>query len=248
MRARTLLRIWVPVALLVALSVAAAFVYVGVAPKRYAARAEVLVLPVPASDMRYQGLPVLRDEGGHAAVQTAAKLVATSALADAVRARLGLGETSAELLSRVTVGPSGNSSTLSIRASASSAALAARIANAFADLLLAVRTATLNGAIADATARTTQTLAALPPSDPQVPALRARLASLDALHGSTDPSLQVAGRATPPKQPTSPPRTAILLGALLGSLLLGTAAGLAATWRRWKEAYDRAVSERMAAE
>src|SRR5437588_10243597 len=101
MRARTLLRIWIPVVLFVLICVAGAFTYVTVAPKRYTARAEVLVLPVPASDTRYEGLPVLRDEGGHTAVQTAARLVTTTALADAVRTRLGLQGAPATILAHV---------------------------------------------------------------------------------------------------------------------------------------------------
>ncbi len=249
----TLLRVWGPVALFVSLCVAGAAVYVAAAPKRYTARAAVLVLPVPATDTRYEGLPVLRDERGRSAVQTAASLVTTSELAQAVRDRLGLRRPAADLLGSVSARPAGRSSVLYIRAASSDPATAAKIANGFADLLLAERTATLNSAIVDATTRTLQALVALPAparAGTRGIALRTRLAALRSLGRSTDPSLQVVGHALSPKHPSAPRRALILLGTLAGALLLGGLAGLLAAWRRLREGapYDQAVTERLVAQ
>src|SRR5712691_1447335 len=249
----TLLRVWGPVALFVSLCVGGAAVYVAAAPKRYTARAAVLVLPVPATDTRYEGLPVLRDERGRSAVQTAASLVTTSELAQAVRDRLGLRRPAVDLLGSVRARPAGRSSVLYIRATSSDPATAAKIANGFADLLLAERTATLNSAIVDATTRTLQALVALPAparAGTRGIALRTRLAGLRSLGRSTDPSLQVVGHALSPKHPSAPRRAPILLGTLGGALVLGGLAGLLATWRRLREGapYDQAVTERLVAQ
>ncbi len=216
----------------------------------------MLVTPVAASDPRYLGLPVLRDTRGRSAVQTAAQLVTTSELAESVRARLGVRTSVADLLARVRARPAGASSVVAITARDPDPAVAAKLANSFAELLVAERTATLNSAIIDATTRTLQQLLALPAkgkASTRGAVLRTRLAQLRSLASSSDPSLQVAGRAVPPRKPIRLAELPIVLGALGGALLLGVAAGLLATGRRGREAalasdYDLAVTDRLVAQ
>jgi capsular polysaccharide biosynthesis protein len=242
----TLLRVWGPVAIFVALCVGGAAAYVAFGPQHYRARAEVLVSPVPAGDERYADLPVLR---GSTAVATAARLATASALAESVRERLGLRETAADVLGHVHAHPAGKSSVLEIDATSSDRGVAVRLANSFADLLVAERTATMNAAIVDATTRVFEqlsTLSAASKAGPRGEALRARLAALHSLSRSSDPSARVLSHALR-AETVRPPAVPIVLGALGGSLLLGGAAGLLAVRRRGAE-YDQLVTDRLAAE
>ena len=245
MRSRTLLRVWGPVALFVAVCVGAAAAYVALAPRHYSAKAEVLVSPVSAADGRYAGLPVLR---APTAVGDAAELAAASSLAESVRARLGLRQSAAEVLAHMHVRPVRSSSVVEIVATSSDPALAVRLANSFADLLIAQRTATLNTAIIDATTRTFDQLVALPSKSKagtQGATLRARLAQLRSLSRSSDPSLRVLSHALRGEE-VRPKAAAIVLGALGGSVLLGSAAGLLASRRRRSgREYDLAVADRV---
>src|SRR5256885_10468769 len=74
---------------LVAVAAGAAAVYSFTATKRYEARAELLVSPLPANDKTFDGFGLPR-EGGPAA-ETAARLVRTPGVAEAVQAQLGVG-------------------------------------------------------------------------------------------------------------------------------------------------------------
>src|SRR5256714_7911552 len=73
---------------LAAAAAGAAAVYSLAATKRYEARAELLVSPLPASDKTFDGFGLPR-EGG-AAAETIARLVRTPEVAEAVRAQLGV--------------------------------------------------------------------------------------------------------------------------------------------------------------
>src|SRR5918912_1090498 len=73
---------------LVAVAAGAAAVYSFTATKRYEARAELLVSPLPANDRTFQGFGLPR-EGG-AAAETVARLVRTPEVVEAVHAQLGL--------------------------------------------------------------------------------------------------------------------------------------------------------------
>src|SRR5438128_10408327 len=84
---------------LAAVAAGAAAVYSFTADKRYEARAELLVSPLPAHDTTFEGFTLPR-EGG-AAAETAARLVRTDEIADVVRAQLGLRESRSGVLSSV---------------------------------------------------------------------------------------------------------------------------------------------------
>src|SRR5690242_16311588 len=69
------------------------------APKRCSATAQLLVTPVSANGSTFAGLDVLRDASGkRTAAATAAQLIRSPQVADAVRAQLGLRQSSAALL------------------------------------------------------------------------------------------------------------------------------------------------------
>jgi capsular polysaccharide biosynthesis protein len=249
-RRRTSLRVWLSIALFVALAVAGAAAYVALAPKHYRATSEVLVTSV--SDARYEDLPVLRGPG---AVETAVQLEKTSTLAESVRQQLGLRESAAELLAHVHPHRAGSSTVMDVTATASTPSTAVKVANSFADLLVAEETAALNSAIIDQTTRTLEQLVRLPPTakaGAQGTALRGRLATLRSLARSTNPSLRVLSHAAQAKT-VRPPALPIVLGALLGALLLGGLAGLLAARRRRAgadagSAYDQSVTDTLVAQ
>src|SRR5438552_15804696 len=111
---------------LAALAAAAAAVYSFTATKRYEARAELLVSPLPASDGTFDGFGLPRDGG--AAAETIARLVRTPEIADAVQAQLGRrGSVSSHRVD--------GSQLVAVVGRAASPARAAQLANGFADAL-----------------------------------------------------------------------------------------------------------------
>src|ERR687883_1154194 len=117
---------------LVAVAAGAAAVYSFTATKRYEARAELLVSPLPAHDRTFDGFGLPR-EGG-AAAETVARLVRTPEVAEAVQAQLGLrGSVSSHRVD--------GSQLVAVVGKASSPARAAQLANGFADALVAEQTA-----------------------------------------------------------------------------------------------------------
>ena len=116
---------------LAAVAAGAAAVYSFTAARRYEARAELLVSPLPANDRTFQGFGLPR-EGG-AAAETVARLVRTPEVAEAVRVQSGLrGSASSYRIDR--------SQLVAVVGKASSAARAAQLANAFADAVVAAQT------------------------------------------------------------------------------------------------------------
>jgi prefoldin subunit 5 len=248
-RRRTPARVWVSIALFVALAVAGAAAYAVLAPRSYRATTELQVTAV--TDPRYRNLPAVLS--GPSAIPDAIQLAKTATLAESVRQKLGLRETAAELLARVNTRRAGSSTVVDVTATASKPALAVQLANAFGDLLVAEQTAALNSQIIDATTRTFDRLVRLPPqakAGAPGTALRERLATLRSLARSTNPSLHVLSHAVQ-AETVRPPLVPIVFGAFLGALVLGGAAGLLAVRRRSVDgggAYDLAVTDRLVAQ
>jgi uncharacterized protein involved in exopolysaccharide biosynthesis len=76
------------IVVLVAVAAGAAAVYSFTATKRYEARAELLVSPLPENDRTFEGFGLPRK--GDASTETIARLVRTREVADAFQAQLGL--------------------------------------------------------------------------------------------------------------------------------------------------------------
>src|SRR5919199_6730517 len=125
---------------LAAVVAGAAAVYSFTATKRYEARAELLVSPLPAGDRTFEGLGLPRGAPG-AAAETAARLVRTPEIAEAVRAQLGLrGSVSSYRVD--------GSQLVAVVGKASSPARAAQLANGFAGALVVERTARFQATLA----------------------------------------------------------------------------------------------------
>ncbi|HZT45711.1 MAG TPA: hypothetical protein VFA24_05980 [Gaiellaceae bacterium] len=223
----------VVVATLAAAGAAAAAGYSLTAPKRYRATAELMVSPVPAADSTYAGIDVLRDGSGkRTAVETAAVLVRSPLVADAVRALVGSRRSRESLLHALDAHVVGASNVVAVTVEDTSPDGAAQLANAFVDTLINQRSATFQSQVAAAVRRYSQQLGAIAPGDRQGQVARElsrRLAVLRPLQGQPDPSLAHAGQATAPAEAAWPHTGRLtLLGAGIGAALgLAAAAALA---------------------
>ena len=202
-------------------AVVAAVLFVSTAHKRYEAGTDVLVTPVPSDT--YVGIPLLRESDVSRAVVAAARIVTSPQVADRVNARLGLHTSRRALLSHVNVTPQEQSSIMTITGSASTPSQAARLANAFADALIAERSAELQVEVRASVARLSQQLQTLRASGnaPEVAALATQLSGVRTLLGARDPTLEVVSRAVPPDTASWPRPVLSVAVALLAGLLLG---------------------------
>lgn len=233
---------WLLVATLIA-GAAAAAGYGLTAPKRYRATAAILVSPVSAADPTFTGLGVLRDASGRrTAAASAASLVETPQVADAVRAQLGLRRSSNSLLHYVSTKVASQSDVVLVTGEDRTAVGAAQIANAFVDALIAQRNASFQSQLASAVQRDTHLLAGSS-GGAQNAELARRLAVLRSFQGQPDPTLRRASTAIAPTSASWPN--------LLRLVLYGAGAGLAAAVlislllalvRRRSPAYDRGMA------
>jgi capsular polysaccharide biosynthesis protein len=234
---------WLLVLTLVAAGAAAAAGYGLTAPKRYSATAQLLVSPVPASDTTFTGIDVLRDTAGkRTAAESAAVLVRSPQVADAVRTQLGLHISQDALLRRLDTRVVDASDVVDVTVADASATTAAQLANAFVDALVASRTTSFQSRLASVIRQDTQMLASRG-TGPQAVELARRLAVLRGLLGQPDPTLRRATTATTPGSSSS-----LGLAAVIG---IGAASGLGAgalallgfaLWRRRKSGLLSAYS------
>jgi capsular polysaccharide biosynthesis protein len=245
----------VPLLLVVTLTAAGAAAAAGyglTAPKRYRATAQLLVSPVPASDTTFTGLPLLRDSGGkRTAAASAAAMLASPQVADAVRSQLGLSRSRDAVLAELHAHVVGVSDVVAVTAEDTSASGAAQLANAFADTLVSQRTASFQSQLATTISRDTQQLASLPQSSRATgagAALQQRLATLHGYVGQADPTLKVTAQAAVPTVaywPKLPRLVALGAGAGFAAGLVVALLLLLGRGRTAGEApYDRPVSER----
>lgn len=205
----------------IALVVAATVVYSLAAEERYRAQADILVAPVSEDDETFIGIPVLRESGEARSVLTVARLLRSPQIADAVRQRLRLQIDREELLENVDVKPQEQSNVLTIEAEAGSARGAARLANAFADTLVARRTAAFQGDVNRVIGRLSTRLEQVARGSPEREALSTRLGELRALVGEPDPTIRLFSRAVAPREPSWPRPVLSLVVALVAGVLLG---------------------------
>ena len=186
------------------LAVAVAAIYTQVATKRYSAEAQMLVSPADAGNTALSTLPVLHGTSDPTRdTLTAAGLVTNPQVAQAVVRALHLNMSADTLLSKVTATPIGQSNLLALQATSDSGAQAERLANAFADQVVATRTANLHAALATAIPGLQAQLQAETPAErASNTTLTAELSQLQALKSSPDPTITVSARAGLPPPPT----------------------------------------------
>ena len=224
-----LARLWL-IVIIVAVAVASAAVVVTRIDKVYAAKADVLVTPIPDNDEAFFGLGLVSESGDPTRdAETLAQLITTYPVAQRVRARLGLSESARALLKDVSAEPVAQSGIVTITAHAADAPLAARLANAFAGAAIAVRTERLHGLLDSVIPRLRRQLDELPPNETvAAEALSTKLQELQTLRLLPDPTLHLETRAVPPSSPIAPRPALTIAAAFVGALVLGFGAVLGA--------------------
>ena len=242
---------WLIIVTLTAAGAAAAAGYALTAPKQYRATAQLLVTPVPAGDPTYIGLDLLRSGTRRTAAASAAALLESPQVADAVRAQLGLTRSRDDLLAHLDAEPVDDSDVVAVTFEDTSAAGAAQLANAFADALVSQRTASFQSQLSTTIRRYEQLLRTT--TGAGADELRRRLVVLRGLQGQPDPTLRSAAQASAPESATWPklPRL-VAIGALIGLAAGVVVALLTLAARRARSpgtsepaAYDRRVPERV---
>ncbi|MGO9905808.1 MAG: AAA family ATPase [Solirubrobacteraceae bacterium] len=225
----TLRERWWLVLLCTVVTLVAAAIYVAVAPRTYTGEAELLVNAAPPENTILFDLPVLHQSGDPTQdVLTGANLVTTPQVAESVIANLHLRTTTSDLLKNVSATPVGQSNIVAVQAQASSPHQAERIANAFMNQTIAVRSAAMHAAVALAIPSLTAQVAALPLAERNGPgSLGDELSQLQTLQKGPDPTLGVAAAAQLPTAPTTPKTKLSLLAGLVGGLLIGIGAAFA---------------------
>ena len=226
------------VAALTVAGAAAAAGYAFLGTKRYDATAHLIVSPVSPTDPTYFGLGLLRDTSGkRTAAASAAVLLRSPQVADAVRTQLGLSESRDTLLSKVRARVVGASDVVAVTVRDTSAVRAAQLANAFAGALVSQRTASFQSQLATAIRRTQEQLLALPPNRRTIgagAALQQRLTTLQSLQGQPDPTLRPADQAEAPASAAWPNRPFVIgVGAGLGLVVGGLIALVVLLLREW---------------
>ncbi len=209
-----------------ALTLLAAIAYVEVAPKSYTATAQLLINPASQQNPNLFDLPVLHSSGDQPTdVLTAASLVTTPQVANTVAQDLHSKTSPSALLGQVQVTPLAQSNVIDVQAQASSAKQAQRIANAFANGVIAVRTAGLHQYLAQTIPPLKDEVAALPPAQRGgVGSLGDELSQLEALQRGNDPTILPAAAAQLPTGPSSPKKSLALAAGLFAGLLIGIGA------------------------
>ncbi len=219
---------WLIVACTV-IAVGAAGAYVAIASKSYTAQAELLANPVPTGDTVLFNLPVLHASGDPTTdILTAATLVTTPQVANAVIQKLHLRTSASDLLQKISATPVGQSNLVAIQATGSSPTEAQTLANAFASAVISVRTAALHAALAQIVPGLTTSVDSLPPAQRNgVGTLGDQLNQYQLLQHSNDPTLAVAAPAELPTGATSPQVKLSLAAGLFGGLIIGIGAAFA---------------------
>jgi capsular exopolysaccharide synthesis family protein len=222
---------WLLILTLVVGAVAAAALYSFTAEERFEAEADLIVTPVSASDETFLGTSVLRESGVQSnSVLTAARLIRTPDVAEAVREELGQDVGRDELLAMVEVEPISQSSIVAIIATAGDAERAAEIANAFAEAVVEQRSELFQNDIDVKIDRLESRLDEIAGDERlsgEAAAIQERLSHLRALVGAQDPTIRVTSEALPPESPVWPRPMLTIAVALLAALLLGMGGALA---------------------
>jgi len=209
------------IASIAALAFLVAVIYVTTAERRYTAHAQVVVNPLPPDDTTFLGIGgLIRDSVQAAPVVTAAQLLDGTQVRHEAAVALG---PHGRASFRVT--PLGQSNVVDIAATSSSAEGAARAANVYARTALRLREIVLQDELTASISRLQARLAvtgAGAAADSAVNAqINQRLAQLNSLVGSPDPTLALLSRAAPPTSASWPRTKLSLLVALVCGLLLG---------------------------
>jgi capsular exopolysaccharide synthesis family protein len=216
------------IAVVTLVTVGVGAIYVATADDVYEARTDVLVSPVPASDLTLLSLGLITESTDPTvAVETAAALIDTHNVAVAAQKDLGTTESVQDVQNDIEVNIVGQTNVVEIVARQPNAKAAADLANAFASAVITQRHATLTARINQVLPGLRAREASLPASDPSAQALGENVAELEGLRASGDPTLKIVSEAQPPDSRAWPRPALTIILTLIAGLLLGFGAAYA---------------------
>jgi capsular exopolysaccharide synthesis family protein len=222
----TLRERWKLIVLAIAVTVLAAALYVASANKSYDASAKLLVTPISRDNEALAGLGLIPDSPDPTRdVETAAQLITTTSVAQIARADLHTNRSPRSLLDDVTAAPVAQSNLVVVKASAPEAREAQRLANAFARATVEDRTGKLHRQL-DVVLGGLR--AALSRSGSGRTAIARRIALLETLRASDDPTIHVDTLADTPGSAAWPRPKLSIFAALVAGLVLGIGAAFMA--------------------
>jgi capsular polysaccharide biosynthesis protein/Mrp family chromosome partitioning ATPase len=222
-------RSWI-IALVLAIAVASAAVVVSGIDKVYAAEADLLITPIPDANENLFGLGLVSESGDPTRdAETLAQLITTDAVARRVRTALRLDRPASSLLKDLSAEPVAQSSIVTITARADDPALAALLANAFAEAAIRVRTERLHQLLDSVIPRLRRQLEEIRgPETRAADSLSAKVAELETRRLLPDPTLHLEARALPAGDPIAPRPLLTIAAAFIGALVLALGAVLGA--------------------
>jgi Mrp family chromosome partitioning ATPase len=216
------------VALIALVAVGAAALWLAVRAPTYQATAEILVTPAPDDGGPDGSLPLLRTSGDRTRiVQTAASLVDSAGAQLLTEQRMGEGWPAARVAGAVDVEPVGQTDVLAVTARDGDPAVAARLADTFAQAALDARAQALRprfvALIGQLEAELRQQSSR---SSTLAVDLAQQLTELRALREAGDPTLSLSRPAEIPTAPVGNSGALILLLALFAGLVVGVGTAL----------------------
>ena len=190
---------------------------------QYSASTDVLVTPLSATDRSFSGLPLLRAVGPDASsgVGSAVTLLDSAEAAALTAKRLGSGLTAESVQESVEAERSEDAGLVTVTARSDNAELAAAMADEFVEASLDVRADQLDELARQQIERSEELLGEASSSGFLADEnLRARIADLEQIIASGDPTLSVGRRASVPGAPDGAPAPAILLVSFIGGLAI----------------------------
>jgi polysaccharide biosynthesis transport protein len=230
---RAVRRNWLLVVAITVVTAAVAAVTTLRSEPTYQASSTVLVSPLEQSNANFIDTGAILSTGEPTrTIQTAAALIDSTPAAQLAARRMGPGWTAAGVQGAISVTPLGQSDILNVTAQASTAALAAKLANTFASAAVDYRASVvqrnITAQLAELASRLRQITGTGVAEVNLAQQLATRVAALRAAQvGGSDPTLAVNGLATPPGSPTGASHLLIILLSLIGGFAIGSVAALA---------------------
>lgn len=208
---------------IVLLAVFGAAAWMATHTAEYEASTQLLVTPLAEADSSFVGLPMIRSQGSdpQRAVTTAAALAQSSEILALTSEELDGELSPADIELAVEIIANEDENIVELTATAADAEVAAALANAYAESVLAARQAELRPLIAEAIERAEAELAKLADIEGlRASELKVRLSDLRFIDDGADPTLAVAQPASVPTAPEGPPRWLVLAVALVAGLVV----------------------------
>jgi capsular exopolysaccharide synthesis family protein len=195
--------------------------YLAVATEQYRAEADLLVIPASRDDTALNALPLIRESSDPTRdVETAARLVTSRNVAEAVKNDLGLDQSADSLRAQVSAEPVAQSNIVAVTATADSPDLARDLANGFANGVVSQRSKVIRTEAEKQIAGLQDQLADADPGA-ATDALAAQIAELQGIAQAGDPTMTVDTQADAPSSPFSPKPMVTIIAGIFAGLVLG---------------------------